>query len=59
MGNVRRWCIMSDILPSSSRKGFGTVIMGIFDEDKVAEIVNLPENESSNSYYPIWLPCSK
>lgn len=27
-------------------KGVGTVIMGIFDEAKIAQIVNIPENET-------------
>ena len=33
-------------------KGVGTVILGIFDETKVAEIVELPENEIIASLIP-------
>ena len=33
-------------------KGIGTVIMGIFDEDKVAELVDLPEDESVAAIIP-------
>ncbi|MDE7121745.1 MAG: nitroreductase family protein, partial [Oscillospiraceae bacterium] len=31
---------------SAYANGFGTLIMGIFDEQKIAEILGLPENES-------------
>lgn len=31
---------------SAYANGFGTLIMGIFDEQKIAEILNLPETES-------------
>ncbi len=27
-------------------KGIGTVIMGIFDEEKIAEAINLPQDET-------------
>lgn len=37
-------------------KGFGTVIMGIFDENKVAEIINLHKNEQIAALIPIGIP---
>ncbi|QEN08240.1 nitroreductase [Oceanispirochaeta crateris] len=33
-------------------KGVGTVIMGLFDEDKVSEIIDLPENETVAAVIP-------
>ncbi|MDE5737032.1 MAG: nitroreductase family protein [Oscillospiraceae bacterium] len=33
--------------------GFGTLIMGIFDEKKIAEILNLPEQESISALIAI------
>ncbi len=37
-------------------KGFGTVIMGLFDDNKVAEIINLPKNQQIAALIPIGLP---
>lgn len=37
-------------------KGLGTVILGIFDEDKVAEVVHLPENEVVECLIPYGYP---
>ena len=37
-------------------KGIGTVILGIFDEDKVAEIIGLPENEVVECLIPYGYP---
>lgn len=37
-------------------KGLGTVILGIFDEDKAAEIINLPENEVVECLIPYGYP---
>lgn len=37
-------------------KGFGTVIMGLFDDKKVAEIINLPQNQQIAALIPIGLP---
>ena len=36
--------------------GFGTVILGIFDADKVAEIAGIPENETVSTLLPIGRP---
>ena len=36
--------------------GFGTLIMGIFDEDKIRNILHLPENESISSLIAIGYP---
>lgn len=33
-------------------RGIGTVIMGIFDEDKVAELIDLPEDETVAAIIP-------
>ena len=37
-------------------KGLGTVILGIFDEDKVAKAINLPENEVVECIIPYGYP---
>lgn len=37
-------------------KGFATVIMGMFDEHKVAEIINLPKDQQIAALIPIGLP---
>ena len=37
-------------------KGLGTVIMGIFDENKVAEIVDIPEGQQLAAIIPIGYP---
>lgn len=37
-------------------KGVGTVILGIFDDEKVAEAVNLPEGEKVAALIPIGYP---
>jgi len=36
--------------------GFGTLIMGIFDEEKIRNIISLPENESISSLIAIGCP---
>lgn len=36
--------------------GVGSVIMGIFDPDKVAELLNIPENETVVALIPIGYP---
>ena len=36
--------------------GFGTLIMGIFDEKKVSELIKLPENESVSALIAIGIP---
>lgn len=36
--------------------GFGTVILGIFDADKAAEIAGIPENEKVSTLLPIGRP---
>ena len=37
---------------AAHEKGVGTVIMGIFDEDKVAEIIGLPKDETVSAVIP-------
>lgn len=37
-------------------KGYGTVIMGVFDEQKVAGLVGLPETQKVAAIIPIGLP---
>lgn len=36
--------------------GLGCVIMGVFDEDKIASIVNLPDNEKIAAIIPVGYP---
>ena len=36
--------------------GIGTVILGIYDEAKVKDVLNLPENESVSAMIPIGVP---
>jgi len=36
--------------------GLGTLIMGIFDPEKVAELINLPENESVSALIAVGYP---
>ena len=37
-------------------KGLGTVIMGIFDDDKVAELLELPEGRDIVALIPVGYP---
>jgi nitroreductase len=37
-------------------KGLGTVIMGIFDDDKVAELLNIPEGREVIALIPVGYP---
>ncbi len=39
--------------------GLGTVIMGIFDEDKVAEVVGVPEGQSVSALVAIGYPADE
>lgn len=41
---------------AAHEKGLGTVIMGIFDEDKVAEAADIPEGQSVSALIPIGYP---
>lgn len=41
---------------AAHEKGLGTVIMGIFDENKVAEIVDIPEGQKVAALIPIGYP---
>lgn len=41
---------------SAHEKGLGTVIMGIYDEDKVAEAIGLPEEESVSALIALGYP---
>ncbi|MDD6815204.1 MAG: nitroreductase family protein [Firmicutes bacterium] len=41
---------------AAHEKGIGTVIMGIFDENKVAEIVEIPEGQQLAAIIPIGYP---
>ncbi len=43
MADVRYWCCLPDFLSCCKRTGLGTVIMGIFDEDKITELLEIPE----------------
>ena len=43
----------STLCLAAHNKGFGTVIMGMFDEYKVAEIINLSKNQQIASLIPI------
>lgn len=40
-------------------KGLGTVILGIFDEDKVAKAIDLPEDRGVAAIIPIGYPVSE
>ena len=40
-------------------KGLGTVIMGIFDDDKVAELLNVPEGRDVIALIPIGYPAEE
>ena len=40
-------------------KGLGTVIMGIFDDDKVAEVLNVPEGREVIALIPIGYPAEE
>lgn len=46
----------STLCLAAHNKDFGTVIMGMFDEHKVAEIINLPKNQQIAALIPIGLP---
>lgn len=39
--------------------GLGTVIMGIFDENKVAEVIGLPEGQSVSALVAIGYPAEE
>ena len=40
-------------------KGLGTVIMGIFDEDKVAKVINLPEEQGVAAVIALGYPVNE
>lgn len=40
-------------------KGLGTVIMGIFDEEKAAKVINLPEEQGVAAIIAVGYPVSK
>ena len=44
---------------AAHEKGLGTVIMGIFDDDKVAEILNVPEGREVIALIPIGYPAEE
>lgn len=46
----------STLCLAAHNKGFGTVIMGLFDDAKVAKIINLPQNQQIAALIPIGLP---
>ncbi len=41
---------------AAHEKGLGTVIMGIFDENQVGEIIEIPEDEALGAIIPIGFP---
>ena len=41
---------------AAAERGVGSVIMGIFDADKVAELLHIPENETVVCLIPIGYP---
>ena len=43
LADVRYRSCLSDFLPCCKEKGLGSVIMGIFDEDKITELLEIPE----------------
>ena len=44
---------------AAHEKGYGTVIMGIFDEQKIHDYLKLPEGQTVSSIIPIGLPAEK
>ena len=44
---------------AAHEKGVGTVIMGIFDENKVAEIVEIPEGQQLAAIIPMGYPAGE
>ncbi len=46
----------STLCLAANSKGFGTVIMGIFNEDKVSQIIHLPQDQQIAALIPIGLP---
>lgn len=44
---------------SAHEAGLGTVIMGIFDENKVAEVIGLPEGQSVSALVAIGYPAEE
>ena len=53
-------CVASEAFCLAAyEKGLGTVIMGIFDDDKVAEILNVPAERDVIALIPIGYPAEE
>ena len=48
--SVQTFCL------AANEAGLGTVILGVFDEEKVSKIVNIPQGESVSALIPIGYP---
>ena len=44
---------------AAHEQGLGTVIMGIFDEDKVAELINMPEDREMVALIALGYPAEE
>ena len=44
---------------AAHEKGLGTVIMGIFDENKVGEVVEIPEGQTLAAIIPVGFPADR
>ena len=51
--SVQNFCL------AAHENGLGTVILGLFDESKVLEILDLPEGESISALIPIGYPAEQ
>lgn len=51
--SVQNFCL------SAYENGLGTVILGVFDEAKVAEIVGIPQGESVSALIPVGYPAEQ
>ncbi len=48
--SVQNFCL------AAHEKGLGTVVLGIFEEEKVLELLNIPDGESVSALIPIGYP---
>ncbi len=48
--SVQNFCL------AAHEKGLGTVVLGIFEEEKVLDLLNIPDGESVSALIPIGYP---
>ena len=56
LADVRCRCCLPDICLAAHEAGLGTVIMGIWDEDAITELLDIPEGQELAALIAIGYP---